>query len=83
MALFVFGCGYTLKAWSPAWGRETWTRTPEASCGASAANEELAGEVLTEVRHVEKIIIVDIQVLGLIKGERKELVEYMFYKSVI
>lgn len=83
MALLVFGCGYPLKAWRLASGRETWTRTPQASCGASTTNEELGGEVLTEVRHVEKIIIVDTQVLDLIKGERKELVENMFYKSVI
>lgn len=83
VALLVFGCGYPLKAWSLAWGRETWTRTPEASCGASAANEELGGEVPTEVKHAEKIIIVDIPVLGLVKGERKEREEYMFYKSVI
>ena len=42
------------------------------NCGGSALNEELRGENLTEVREeVNKVSFVNIQVVGLVEGEKK------------
>lgn len=42
------------------------------SCGGSAPNEELRGKSLTEVREeANKVNFVNVQVLGLVEGEKK------------
>lgn len=86
MALGVTGYGCTLKAWSQGLRAERTGQWPwEPSCGDLAANEELRGESLTEIRNeVGKINFVDAHVSGFVEREReKKLVEYMFYNPII
>ena len=81
LAQLVIRSGSTLRAWSHASSRDTWTVAPGASCGASAANEELGGKSLAEVRDVDKLSSLISKFWLLLKGKGKTYKMYTLVKG--